>query len=272
MHILVILDRPETAPFILATARLLSEKIPDPVIRVLHPRLTADPRFQSPDEGMPSADDRERFERDETDRSVALHGIFEEWLASLQPPKSAEWCEMSGVPRTIAAEQAGQADLTILGRPLADDPDYVRQAFDGVLYDARATVLITPLRCRQTLARHPVIAWYPSASLEQLITEARPLLEQASQITVIIGEERENEEKIPDIVQELRSVNIPVSVDRFIIPTVGVGEEVRKRALSAGGDLLIMGAYTHSHFLEWLFGGATWDILAHDTLPILTHH
>lgn len=151
MHILVILDRPETAPFILATARLLSEKVPDPTMKVLHPRLTAGPRFQSPDEGMPSADDRERFERDETDRSVALHGIFEEWLASLQQVQPTEWCEMSGVPRTIAAEQAGQADLTVLGRPLTDDPDYVRQAFDGVLYDARATVLITPLQCRQTL-------------------------------------------------------------------------------------------------------------------------
>lgn len=272
MRILVILDRPETAPFVLANAGLLSERFPDSTIRVLHPRLAVDPKFQSPDEGMPGVDDRERFERAVTNRSVALHRIFEEWQVSSHLSAAVEWCEISGVPRTIVAEQAEKADLTVLGRPLADDPDCVRQAFDGALYDARAIVLITPQHRSQTMAAHPVIAWHPSSSLEHLLIQARPLLEQASSITFIIGEVQENEEKTPAIAQALRSINIPVSVDRFIIPSAGSGEEIRKRALSAGGDLLIMGAYTHSHFREWLFGGATRDILAHDMLPILTHH
>ncbi|AQS85735.1 MAG: universal stress protein [Acetobacter aceti] len=272
MRILVILDRPETALFTLETTRLLLKKIPDSDVRILHPRAAVDPRFQSPDEGLPTVDERTRFESEGMARSFALHKIFEQWLASSHPSGVIEWSEVSGVPRKLVADQAAQADLTVLGRPLADDPDYIRQAFDGALYDAQATVLITPLQHRQTVAVHPVIAWHPSSSLDQLILQARPLLERASRVTFIIGETRENEEQTPEIVQVLRSENIEVSVDRFIISSSIAGEEIRKRALSAGGDLLIMGAYTHSHFLEWLFGGVTQDILAHDTLPILTHH
>jgi nucleotide-binding universal stress UspA family protein len=33
-----------------------------------------------------------------------------------------------------------------------------------------------------------------------------------------------------------------------------------------------MGAYGRPHFIEWLFGGPTVDLLAHATWPILTHH
>ncbi|MCH4092321.1 universal stress protein [Acetobacter sp.] len=272
MRILVILDRPETALLTLETVGLLIKKIPDCAIKILHPRLAADPKFQSPDEGIPSADDTTHFENEMAARSAALLRVFKEWRAISSPLEKAEWSEISGIPRAIVAEQAAMADLTVLGRPLSDDPDYVRQAFDGALYDAQATVLITPLQRKQTVATRPVIAWHPSASLEQLVIEAHPLLKQAAHVTVLIGEERENEEQTPDIVHELRSGNIPVCVERFIIPPSGAGEEIRKRALAAGGDLLVMGAYTHSHFLEWLFGGATQDILAHDTLPILTHH
>lgn len=272
MDILVILDRIETALLTLDTAALFIEKIHDSSMKVLHPRLAVDPKFQSPDEGIPSADDKARFENEVSARSAALRRIFEEWLVSSNPQKKPEWCEMSGVPRTIVAEQASAADITVLGRPLANDPDFVRQAFDGALYDVQATVLITPLQHKQAVGAHPVIAWHPSSNLDQLVTQVRPLLEQAPCVTFIIGETRENEEKAPEIVQALGSRNITVSVDRFIIPDSGVGEEIRKRALAAGGDLLIMGAYTHSHFIEWLFGGVTQDILAHDTLPILTHH
>ena len=37
-------------------------------------------------------------------------------------------------------------------------------------------------------------------------------------------------------------------------------------------DLLVMGAYGHTRFREFVFGGATRDILEHMTVPVLMSH
>lgn len=61
-------------------------------------------------------------------------------------------------------------------------------------------------------------------------------------------------------------------MERFILTDEPVGEQIKTHALRAGADLLIMGAYGRPRFIEWLCHGPTVDILAHTSLPILTHH
>jgi nucleotide-binding universal stress UspA family protein len=39
-----------------------------------------------------------------------------------------------------------------------------------------------------------------------------------------------------------------------------------------GSDLLVMGAYGHSRLQEFIFGGATRDVLRHMTVPVLMSH
>jgi nucleotide-binding universal stress UspA family protein len=40
-------------------------------------------------------------------------------------------------------------------------------------------------------------------------------------------------------------------------------------AVAFGADLLVMGAYGHSHLSEWMFGGVTRTVLGEARLPVL---
>jgi len=41
------------------------------------------------------------------------------------------------------------------------------------------------------------------------------------------------------------------------------------RAAAFSADLIVMGAYGHSHLSEWIFGGVTRTVLREAELPVL---
>lgn len=277
MRLLVVLDRPDTAPYTLATAGMLAERLRADHIRILHPRLTDNPAFQTPDEGIPGREDRQCFAREEAERADRLRALAAAWIAPALPGADrrtgSEWVEIEGNVRRIVEQEARTADLVVHGRPRAGDPAYVTDAFSAILYDAGAPLVVAPLQEYPSVGRRPVIAWHSSHALDHAVTAAMPLLETAEQVTFILGEHDGDRTELPDFTKTLDSLGVKIVVDRFRTGTGDdVGELLRAHALAAGGDLLIMGAYTRPHFLEWLFGGPTQDVLAHATLPILTHH
>lgn len=272
MRILVVLDRTETAYFALETASELAARLPHSRIRVIHPEPQDNPDYQTPDEGIPGPEDRKRFEQSVSEKADALQVIFQKWDTDTSHRQAAEWVVIAGDVRKTVAREAMNADMTVLSRPQSSDPEEVAQAFSGALYDAAATVIVAPTQHHNTAGSHPVIAWHPSPAADRAIAAAVPVLEQASCVTVVIGEDRDNDVADPPVAGELRRKGIPVIFDRFVMTSSDTGEEIRQHALRAGGDLLIMGAYSRPHFIEWLFGGATQELLSGATLPILTHH
>ncbi|MBB2200648.1 universal stress protein [Gluconacetobacter tumulisoli] len=277
MRLLIVLDRPDTALFTLKTAGALAERLHADHIRILHPRLADNPAFQTPDEGMPTTGEQQRFAREVTERADKLREIASAWMgpapAGVRHQPDRQWVEIAGDVRKIAAQEARSADFVIHGRPRAGDPGYVADAFAGILYDAEATLVVAPLQDYSSVGRRPVIGWRPSRALDNAIAAAMPLLEAAERVTLIIGEHAGTRTKLPEFTDALADRGVKIIVDRFRIDGDGdVGEQIRAHALAANADLLIMGAYTRPHFLEWLFGGPTQDVFAHATLPILTHH
>ncbi|MFW7266461.1 universal stress protein [Gluconacetobacter sp. Hr-1-5] len=274
MRILAILDRPETAQFTLQAAGELARRLNGQEIRLLHPKRADDPAFQAPDEGIPTPAQRSAFARQVALRAERLHDIARTWIGAADHPviARANWVEIAGDIRQIAAQEARRADLVVISRPCAKDRDEIGQALAGALYDAEALVLIAPLQAYDTVGRRPVVAWHPSPALDRALDAARPLLDAAEHVTFVIGAEHDTTEAPPEPARGLIARGVAVTIDRFVVPRDRLGEEIRAHALAAGGDLLIMGAYTHARFVEWLFGGPTRDLFAHATLPILTCH
>ena len=274
MRILSILDTLETAPFILETTSTLADRLGCGSVRLLHPAPASNPDFQSPDEGMPGPQAQARFAQSVTAQTTALHTLCQNWMATSGHARISHWATgQEDNIRALVAAEAASADLVVLSRPRATDPASVSQAFSGALYDAKAAVVVAPLQSYPTMGSHPIVAWKASDMLDRALEHAMPLLEKAATVTILIGERQAGEEATPTLAQTLRQKGVAVTIQRFVITSrTEVGEQIRAQALSAGGDLLVMGAYSQPHFLEWLFGGPTRDILRHGTLPILTHH
>lgn len=272
MRLLAVLDRVDTAPFTLEALAGLLERLGSAESRILHVQPARDPDYLSPDEGMPGVAEHERFTHTVSAQADTLRQSVREWTQAVTPNRETLWTEQVGDVRSLVARGASEADITVLSRPRPKDEAAVAEAFAAALYDASAAVLIAPLQHYATFGQYPVVAWHPSHALDLAVQSARPLLERANRVTFVIGERTPNEVPDPPLAGDLARLGVGVRIERFLLGEVDTGEQVRQHALAAGGDLLVMGAYTRPHFIEWLFGGPTQDILAHGTLPILTRH
>jgi nucleotide-binding universal stress UspA family protein len=65
-----------------------------------------------------------------------------------------------------------------------------------------------------------------------------------------------------------------VAVTTHLLPSPGseAAEVFLQFARRAGADLIVMGAYGHTRLREWIFGGATRDILQATALCCLMSH
>jgi nucleotide-binding universal stress UspA family protein len=101
-----------------------------------------------------------------------------------------------------------------------------------------------------------------------------PVLQRAQQVSVLIGDEGAGglSEEPASLLHAMAAANVPVSVQRFSIGRRGIGDALSQEAQARGGDLLVMGAYTHSRLREAVLGGATREILADAALPVLLAH
>jgi nucleotide-binding universal stress UspA family protein len=61
-------------------------------------------------------------------------------------------------------------------------------------------------------------------------------------------------------------------VDRVEAARLSIGESLTREVASHKADLLVMGAYGHSRFREFILGGATQSMLSKPPLPILFSH
>ena len=65
---------------------------------------------------------------------------------------------------------------------------------------------------------------------------------------------------------------VTIALRRLAREAGGVGDTLLAAAADAGADMLVMGAYGHSRFREFVFGGATRHVLRHMTMPTLLSH
>jgi nucleotide-binding universal stress UspA family protein len=132
----------------------------------------------------------------------------------------------------------------------------------------------TPVPALDTVA----IAWNGSTEALRAVHAALPLLQGARRIVVLQGEQR------PPV--RMAAWLPPFDLAGYLLrhgmtaesrPLQGdseddVGAALLGAAAEVGAGLLVMGAYGHTRFREWVLGGVTQHVLAHATLPVLLRH
>jgi nucleotide-binding universal stress UspA family protein len=72
-----------------------------------------------------------------------------------------------------------------------------------------------------------------------------------------------------DVARHLARHRAHVEVRRLSSGGEDVGRLLLSRAAAFSADLIVMGAYGHSHLREWIFGGVTRTALREAELPVL---
>jgi len=182
----------------------------------------------------------------------------------------------SAIPSIISLH-ARYADLVVLGQP---EPDARGEygaggAEDVVMGSGRPALIVPYVGAGPTLGKHIMVAWDGGREAARAVADAMPLLENAETVNVIVVNPKSGDhgaEPGADISLHLSRHGIKVDAQHLEVRDMSVTDTILSRAADQDVDLMIMGAYGHSRFREWVLGGVTRQILAQMTVPVLMSH
>ncbi len=164
----------------------------------------------------------------------------------------AEWRLVPSADSSESAVHARYGDLAVVAR---QDPGDRQVGLPGlveslVLTSGRPTIVLPP-RCAATPIRRILVGWNAGREATRAVADALPLLVRA------------------DVARHLARHGVRVEVRRLSSGGKDVGRLLLSRAAALSADLIVIGAYGHSHLSEWIFGGVTRTALREAELPVL---
>lgn len=185
--------------------------------------------------------------------------------------------QIGGIPQ-IVGRRLGLSDLVILPKPYGEDRTSEDVAIlEAALFSTRVPILVLPagLKSFSTPTRI-VIAWNQSDEAMQAIRSAMPMLLAADAVDIAIIDPPEHDPDRSDpggllaAMLSRHGVRAEISILARTLPRVSdvLCRHVRDRS----ADMVVMGAYGHSRFLEEILGGATRNMLAESQVPVIMAH
>ncbi len=198
------------------------------------------------------------------DSAAAKAGVLHETFV--------EKCPTFQVPNLLV-DYARLRDLTIVPVPESYDQWYAETVIFG---SGRPTLILpeTP-RSRPFELGTVAVAWDFSRAAARAVSDALPLLEHARKVRVVtVTNEKSLDTKhsAEELAKNLTRHGIDVVLDKVDANGRPIGEVLETYTLSHQVDVLVMGAYGHSRWREFILGGATKSLLSKPPLPILFSH
>jgi nucleotide-binding universal stress UspA family protein len=165
-------------------------------------------------------------------------------------------------------------DLIVCGQPSQEGPAPRLRTLEAALLESGRPILLAHDPAPIDFGKTIVIAWNGSTETARALADAKPLLQTAERVFVLVVEEA----MVPgpsgrDIQTYLLRNGIEAElVEKRRQKGQGPGETMLSETHRLGGDLMIKGAYTQSRLRQMIFGGATSFLIAHADLPLFMAH
>jgi nucleotide-binding universal stress UspA family protein len=176
------------------------------------------------------------------------------------------------------AHAARHADLAILGQPRNGDPLIGQYALvERCLFASGRPVIIVPASPEKLARKGTIVAaWDESAEAARSINDALTFLKQAGRVVLLVGVAAGGgEERAPltdDMLAHLKRHGVKAEAMRVKVGEGDVGRLLLTTAKELGADLMVMGAFHHSRWREFILGGVTLTVLEEATIPLFMAH
>lgn len=258
----------------------------DAGLDILHVKL--DPRLSVPlvGEGMAAGmveEIMERNERDAKDRAEAArrqaeavasaHGqSLESGEGKRAKGFSIAYLEVVGSEPEELRKVAPYHDLIVLDRPDLENDAYSTISVEGALMETGRALLLSPPGGIENPLRHIAIGWDGSKTATHAVAAALPLLAKAEKITVMTIEERGKTGDAERLTAYLARHGIAATALHIPAEGIEAGYALLENAATNGAHCLVMGGYGHSRLREFIFGGATENVLRSAGIAVLMAH
>jgi nucleotide-binding universal stress UspA family protein len=197
-----------------------------------------------------------------------------EWLgkaARSHPNVRPDLLAVEGLPAPVVASRAKVADLTVLPSIGEKEDGFWASARDAALFHSGLPVLVLPKEAQGAIGETVVVAWKDAVEAVRAIAAAKPFLAKAKRIKLVSVAEHGEDETAVAMVDYLTKAGLRVELAKLAGGSGEVGE-ILLEAATRNGVLLVMGAYGHWRWREWVFGGASDYVLRHTSVPVLMMH
>jgi nucleotide-binding universal stress UspA family protein len=176
------------------------------------------------------------------------------------------------VPERLV-EYARLRDLTVVSVPESYDQWYA----EAIIFGSGRPTLVLP----ESPPGGPfqlntvIVAWDFSRTAARAVADAIPILEKATRVRIITATNEkviDTKHSSEELAKNLSRHGIDVILDRVDAAGRSIGDVLAREVSSYNAGLLVMGAYGHSRFREFILGGATKSMLSKPPIPVLFSH
>jgi nucleotide-binding universal stress UspA family protein len=193
---------------------------------------------------------------------------------------SAEGRLMQGISEEFPHDFACCArhvDLAIIGQPRDGDPLLGQYALaERCLFASGRPVIIVPAAPDKLALKTVVVAWDGSAEAARAFNDALTFLKPAKRVVLMIASTGEPGDKseVPanDMVTHLERHGVKVELVRIPARDDDIGRLLLSKAKELGADMIVMGAFHHSRWREFILGGVTLTMLEEANIPLFMAH
>jgi nucleotide-binding universal stress UspA family protein len=213
----------------------------------------------------------ERRSRDASERMLAT--LAREAAATLVPFEARQIAAAPALMGDAAVMPARFHDVVAV--PVAAGGGADSDLAETLVFGSGRPVLVFPQRGED----HPgwgtvAIATDFGRAAARALYDARPFLERADRVVVFAATDEKDLGKggRDDLAAALARMGVAAAVEEIETGGRSIGEALQEHAVARGAGLMVMGAYGHSRWREFVLGGATASVLADPRLPVLMSH
>ena len=223
------------------------------------------------------------FEEEGRRQSDEARDVFFQLIGEVDIPEAdledatvglrAGWTEMVGTGTGGVAEYARLFDLSIIARP--DDEVAVewKSTIEALLFESGRPILLVGDEVPSVMGDRVVVAWNGSVEAARSVVMSEALLPNSSEVVVVtVAGATVPGPSGKQLVAQMCARNINARAETIERGGTTVGGALLDYAEDFDADLLVKSAFTQSRFRQWVFGGATKEIIATATIPVLMCH
>lgn len=182
------------------------------------------------------------------------------------------FAEEEGRMADVVKHAGRLSDLIVLPKPQRER-NLGQSSLKAALYGAGRPVLICPAQLQPdaTFAQHVAVGWNGSLPAARAVASSLDIVHAAKRVSILTGGKvQPNGPTADELVAYYALRGITAETVRF--EGKDPATELLKTSKSIGASLLVIGAYSHSHETEMLFGGNTERIVDKTDIPTLMAH
>jgi len=183
--------------------------------------------------------------------------------------------DFAGRIPALTAEYARLKDLILL--PVSQNDPIDQWDTETIIFNSARPVLLLPEQ--NVLPNASIdsigIAWDYSRAAARAIADAMPILRLSKKVHVVVALNEKDFDitrKTHEIGSYLAGHQVNVEVHEIDSAGQSIGDVLKDFVHHYKLDLLVMGAYGHSRFREFILGGATRSMIAKPPAPLLLSH